>query len=447
MSVDIYSMDKVNRLYSETGYMDRYGIHVWITVFICITFFIATSYFYVVSSLKTVRGDWENQKCSPFVIPFAGLIQKTPNMDANEFTRKNFNECLRNTLGPVTKISLSPLKHGLSALASDLTTVGTLLASNLEKLDFSINLAQGKNRNFINEIKNGMNNYYVLFNNFNSILLRMYGVILLIVKEIQGTMTLAQSIGVALVKFVLNLPGGKNIATCFARGTQIVCKREAKPIEAVQVGDILWDGSKVTSTMILSSEGAIFYEVHGVKVTNRHRVFHPTKGWIAAADHPDATLVTTPYEHEYVYCFNTTSKTIKIGETTFADWDEMKDVEFARLRHFFPILTGANMHVILGGGYCKGIEVMMPCAEPNAEPMPTAEPTPTADPNASSCPVQEIQTLKPGQQLRYGEKIYGIVKMMAPEGERYQLLTNRGTFYLRGGILAGDYNTLVEKYL
>ena len=76
----------INNLYKGESFMDIYNTDVFITFILCLVFFIAISYFYVMNNIKPIIANWDNQKCSPAVLPFAGLINKGPNDSTLDFT-------------------------------------------------------------------------------------------------------------------------------------------------------------------------------------------------------------------------------------------------------------------------------------------------------------------------------------------------------------------------
>ena len=81
---------KINKMYNKKTYLASYGLDILITIVICLIFFVATSYFYIMNNLKPIVADWSNQKCSPAVIPFAGLINNGTTTTPMEFTEQNF---------------------------------------------------------------------------------------------------------------------------------------------------------------------------------------------------------------------------------------------------------------------------------------------------------------------------------------------------------------------
>ncbi len=112
--MDIIS--KFNHLYSKEGFFQKYGVELIISSLIIFVFFIATSYFYTLSHIRSLRKDWPQNKCNPIYIPFAGLIIDDPHKSKLETTSENFNFCVNNILSSIISISLEPIYYFVKLL-------------------------------------------------------------------------------------------------------------------------------------------------------------------------------------------------------------------------------------------------------------------------------------------------------------------------------------------
>ena len=83
---------EINNLYKKAGYLNLYGIDLIITI-VCVYFLFIIIYYSVINNLEPLKADWDNNKCRPSVIPFAGIINKPDDDTAFEFTQKNFIYC------------------------------------------------------------------------------------------------------------------------------------------------------------------------------------------------------------------------------------------------------------------------------------------------------------------------------------------------------------------
>ena len=101
-------VNKIKKLYSTFGYMDKHGSDVWVSVIICITFGLVISYSYYTNVLEVLRSDWVIHRCNPLFIPFAGLIHKPQNQSNLEYTAENFNGCIKSMLKNIADAAIEP---------------------------------------------------------------------------------------------------------------------------------------------------------------------------------------------------------------------------------------------------------------------------------------------------------------------------------------------------
>ena len=155
----------------------------------------------------------------------------------------------------------------------------------------------------------------------------------------------------------LSTRGTPDVPTCFDETTPIKMKdASVKPITAVNVGDVLIDGTIVTGIMKLSAEHQVIYNLYTTIVTGEHRVYHPENGWIKVKDHPDSIIMPN-YNKPYVYCLITNTKTFMVGETLFSDWDDIDADVIAQITkncvpkgYIPPNFTNEDIHSYLDNG-------------------------------------------------------------------------------------------------
>jgi hypothetical protein len=106
----------------------------------------------------------------------------------------------------------------------------------------------------------------------------------------------------------------------------------------VKIGQYLQDGSIITAKMQLKNVCSKMYNLNNVIVTPEHLVVYKNK-WMETKDHPDS-LPIEDYAEKYLYCVNTSSKRIVMGENIFLDWDELYNENTAC----------ENIHLTFDGG-------------------------------------------------------------------------------------------------
>ena len=99
----------INNLYKKAGYLNLYGIDLIITIVLCLMFLFIIIYYSVINNLQPLKADWDNNKCRPSVIPFAGIINKPYDDSVFEFTQKNFIYCGQTILTSIIDNAFKPL--------------------------------------------------------------------------------------------------------------------------------------------------------------------------------------------------------------------------------------------------------------------------------------------------------------------------------------------------
>ena len=99
----------IKKLYKESRYLDTYGGSVVGAVAIILVVGWAVSYQYIQIHMTYLRQNWNNYKCHPGVMPFAGQIKLTPGMTPFQFTTSNFSYCLNEVLVDVVRRFMEPI--------------------------------------------------------------------------------------------------------------------------------------------------------------------------------------------------------------------------------------------------------------------------------------------------------------------------------------------------
>ena len=109
---------KIGKLYENMSYFSVYGFSVFLFIFITLIVFSVCCFCYSMVRTESIRADWKNQRCHPFIIPFAGFINKPDNMTAVEFTKQNFDYCNQMILKSEAGELLQPLTYITDLLAN-----------------------------------------------------------------------------------------------------------------------------------------------------------------------------------------------------------------------------------------------------------------------------------------------------------------------------------------
>ena len=132
---------QITKLYSNKTFLGRYSLDLWITIILFLCVFLMLSYFHVLNNIQPIKKDWNNQKCNPKVIPFAGLINKREGTSALDYTAENFTMCTQTILENIIQYSLAPLYYVMNVILSEFSE----LSNALDKI-----------RTFANKMRNSM---------------------------------------------------------------------------------------------------------------------------------------------------------------------------------------------------------------------------------------------------------------------------------------------------
>ena len=118
--------DTINKIYGKAGFLEKYGGSLWITIILIIIFLIIYSYFYIYNYIQPIKHDWVNQRYSPSVMPFAGIINPPEGStfrEKIEFTGKNFADGVQNVIVDIIQYFLAPFYYFINLLSVSLTDI------------------------------------------------------------------------------------------------------------------------------------------------------------------------------------------------------------------------------------------------------------------------------------------------------------------------------------
>jgi hypothetical protein len=174
--------------------------------------------------------------------------------------------------------------------------------------------------------------------------------------------------------------------SCFDKNTQLkLVDGTYKAIVDIEVGEELYENGKVTSKMKLDASRMTMYNLNGVIVSGCHYVNIPKyDDWIQVKNHPESLLLES-YNEPYIYCINTTTKTINIGDDIYSDWDEVLEYLYDGL---FKKEDLEKFHKYLDAGLAKTTKITLRDGS-----------------------IRNIKDIEVNDILLNGEKVYGVVEI------------------------------------
>lgn len=453
------TLKNITDLYNNLSYFDQYGSSVLLLILVTIVLFLLCSYCFVLINVQPIKDDWVNQRCKPFNLPFAGIINKPDNMSATEFTKQNFDYCTQNIVKGVTGNAVQPLTFVTSALSNMFQAIQNSLNSVREMFNKVRTNMTKVAEEIMGRLINIMVPLQVIIINLRDMLAKTQGTLTSALMTSLGSYFTLKSLLGAILQFIitiligyaaliaclwavpftwglasvntgiylgLSIPTALIIAfmvevlhvktslkipklKCFDKNTLITMKDGSKkPIKDILPGDILEDNNIVTATMKVCTEGSTMYYLNNVLVSNSHSVKYREK-WIAVSKHPYAIKVEN-YNEPYLYCLNTSSKYIVINNICFTDWDELfeNEIQFFKniveKKYFLTHFSTHDIHKHFDGGFAEDTKIVL-----------------------EDGTVKSICEIEVGDILEQGEKVYGIVQV------KNDIVNNKKYFHLGKG--------------
>ena len=114
MEVNDELFKSINNLYKNAGYIDRYSGDLLVTISLCMSFFLVIIYFWIKSNIKPIQQNWAAERCSPIILPFAGIVAPQTSESAFEYTASNFTYCTQTILQNIGQYALAPFYYIMS---------------------------------------------------------------------------------------------------------------------------------------------------------------------------------------------------------------------------------------------------------------------------------------------------------------------------------------------
>ena len=456
----------INKIYDGLSYFDLYGTSVIIFVFLTLFVFAVYSYCLIMQTKETISDDWINQRCKPQNMLFAGLITHPEGTTPFEYTSENFSFCVQDILKNISNFALEPLQFMIKSL----TQIFTELFETVQRIRENINKMRNNIRKVAEDVLSRILNFLIpiqkmvisLVDAFQKIqgvmtaglytmlgtyytLQSLMGAILELIVKLLVTLVIIivglwvtpftwpvaasmsavfLAISVPLTIIIYFMSEVLHIKTsaipklrCFDENTEIqLLNGNTKHIKNIEIGDILYDKSFVTSKIKVTSKYMKMYNLNGIIVSESHLVKYDNK-WMRVGNHPHA--INIKYEKDYLFCLNTSNKLININNTIFSDWDEIIDDKLRILNKGNPkICKLEDINNILDKGFKENTLIELKTS------------------------VKQIKEIKIGDVLKNNAMVYGLVEL---KNNMYHLLTTDGSLIINSENVK-DYNNLIDIY-
>lgn len=301
------------------------------------------AYTYVQANLENLRENWTTYRCNPVYMPFAGGVQ--PDVS----TLENFEFCVNMMSNNIFSLLMEPvhlifgvfagilgmINHDLGYFRNFISGILTFITSFAGEMFAKIQNTFGEMIALMARVRDltarilGSAGYAatIMISGYHFIR-SLWEMMITLVRTIV-TILFAISIILAfvfppLLAFSIVLGNSIGMSFCFHPDTLVnVVGEGVLPISHVRVGDILREGCTVTAVIKCLANGVKLYTYEGVVVSGEHLV-REAGVWMYVHD----SEKSIPYVGEnpgFIYCLNTTNHQVPIGETVFADYEEIEE--------------------------------------------------------------------------------------------------------------------------
>jgi hypothetical protein len=437
--MDNPGLQNIKKMYDNLNYFDQYGANVVLFIFITIVLMIFISYCYVKIHAQPIIDDWPNQRCKPYVLPFAGFITHPEGISALDYTAQNFTNCTQSILTTIMGDMLVPITFIVNMFKSMIADFLKAIQSIRAMFDKIRNMFQEISEEIMGRILNFTIPLQQIVISFKDLLSKVQGIMTAGLFTLLGSYYALKSLMGAIAEFILLiliilaaiiivfwiLPFTWGFAIsgtilfvliaipliiilvffadvlqvqpslgipqlkCFDENTLVIMNDGSKKkISEIKNGDLLFENNEVTAIVKVITNGSSLYNLNNIIVSDSHIIKYKDK-WIPVSKHPDAYRIDI-YQKPYLYCLNTSNKIIVIDNNIFTDWDEIyeNDIVEVKLNGFFPIKSLSDIHTFLDSGFKRSTKIKL-----------------------ENGLYKEIKDVNVGDILSYGEKVYGIVKI------------------------------------
>lgn len=272
--------------------------------------FVVASISYGEAHLKHIKENWVQYRCNPLYMPLADAVG---------------SDILSNFMGCTMSAFQTYAGYALDPIYSMFHSVGGILSDIQGTLDDFRDMISGTKNAFLSIIGDVYGKLQNTFSETTRLIARIRTLTHRIL-AIFVTIFHMVSTGVQTGESVANGPIGQAAQFfCFSPYTQLVLESGVGIcIQKVKLGDVLKGGAVVESILLLDGAGVPMYRMGNTLVSGNHKVQYQGK-WIRVEHHPHA--VKTDAQYGTLWCLNTSTNTIPIGEYVFKDYEETQNPE------------------------------------------------------------------------------------------------------------------------
>jgi len=119
--------NNINDLFESMSYGQAYSFDIWITIIVILIVIFIAIYLFIINTITSQKANWEANKCNPFMMPFASMINSSN--DPN-YSRDNLNNCLNGFNKSITDDIGTPIS-GIFGIFSVIFQIAATIANTI----------------------------------------------------------------------------------------------------------------------------------------------------------------------------------------------------------------------------------------------------------------------------------------------------------------------------
>ena len=168
--------DNIKNFFENASYYTKFSGDIWITTLATLFVVGIAIYLYIKSMAEMEKVNWEENKCNPFFMPFAGII----NGGSGEFNENNFSNCLKDLTRNVTNDALAPINATANLFSATLETMAHMFSEAQEFIMHLYNLLLSFFRELMMRVERIAYENAIIFTKINDFIAAFLGFIALI---------------------------------------------------------------------------------------------------------------------------------------------------------------------------------------------------------------------------------------------------------------------------
>ena len=210
--------ENIRNFFENMSFSEAYNYDIWITFVVLFIVIMISIYYYILNTIKSRKANWENEKCNPFMMPFASIINSEDASKDPDFNTNNFKSCLNNMTGEAAFNVQKPLIENLNIFSKIFEYAAKIASSIMDFILYLLNLIISLFRKLMMRLRliiQETNYIYIGINDFIENILGFFAVIYYQISIVAGAvklifpmMALSFLMGVvmpALIGFIITL--------------------------------------------------------------------------------------------------------------------------------------------------------------------------------------------------------------------------------------------------